>query len=282
MAGSAQQPERRCADPSVASYKWRRCRCAGCYEANRTYERRRNRLLAYGRWQPYVDAEPVRRHVRGLMAAGMGWQHIARMAGVPGGSLSKLLYGQGARPPSRRIRPGTAARLLAVRPTLQTLAAGARVDPTGTRRRMQAMAAVGWPLGEQARRLGRGLSNYSKTLDSRWCTAGTARAVAGLYEQLSMVPGPSGRSRQRAGSLGWAPPLAWDDIDDPACRPKLGSGSRRLRPLTVAERRAVVHRMWRDGTRDAVVAERLGVKVGSVRALRYRHGWTRRQRAGVG
>lgn len=284
MVPECSRPEP-CGSPSVARYKLHGCRCPGCYAANRAYENRRSRLIAYGRWQPYVDAEPVRQHVRALMAAGMGWQRISRLAGAPSGAVSKLLYGQDGRPPSRRIRPATAAALLAVRPTLEHLAPGARVDPTGTRRRIRALAAIGWSLTEQARKLGRLVSNYRRVLESPWCTAATAREVAALYERLCMTPGPSQRSRVRARSLAWAPPLAWDAIDDPACRPKLGAGSARVRPETAEERRTIVRQLWLDGTPDAVTAQRLGVEVESVRTLRCRHGWTgdrRTIRAGVG
>jgi hypothetical protein len=54
-------------------------------------------------------------------------------------------------------------------------------------------------------------------------TAGRARQVAALYDDLSMTPPPetnqreriaASRSRNFARQRGWAPPLAWDDIDN--------------------------------------------------------------------
>jgi hypothetical protein len=39
-------------------------------------------------------------------------------------------------------------------------------------------------------------------------------AVARVYEELCMIPGPSQRTRALAANRGWAAPLDWDDIDD--------------------------------------------------------------------
>ena len=43
------------------------------------YNRNRVRQIAYGRWQPYVDAEPARQHVQALQANGIASRlHRAR------------------------------------------------------------------------------------------------------------------------------------------------------------------------------------------------------------
>ncbi|WP_067812295.1 helix-turn-helix domain-containing protein [Actinomadura kijaniata] len=204
---------------TLTGYKIRLCRCPACTAANRRYVNRRTRLIAYGRWQPYVDAAPVRAHVRQLMQAGLGWRRIAALAGVSNGALCKLLYGdrRTGRLPSRKLRPDTAAALLAVRADLDTLAPGARIDAAGTRRRIQALAALGWSVCEQARRLDRSVSNYSTLMRRQYVTVATARQVRALYEQLSMVvPDPAGRNgvaraRAEAARKGWVPPLAWDE-----------------------------------------------------------------------
>ncbi|HEY2269252.1 MAG TPA: hypothetical protein VGI96_42005, partial [Streptosporangiaceae bacterium] len=95
------------------------CHCAACTEARRVAEGHRRRMKAYGQWQPFVDAEPARQHVRMLAAHGIGWKRAAELAGVSNGSMSKLLYGgPGDRPPAKRIRPETEAKILAVRPSL--------------------------------------------------------------------------------------------------------------------------------------------------------------------
>src|SRR5260370_105288 len=43
------------------------CRCPACRAAGRDYARQVARLKAYGRWQPFADAGPVRGHVSRLL-----------------------------------------------------------------------------------------------------------------------------------------------------------------------------------------------------------------------
>ena len=59
------------------------CRCADCRAANRAAENQRTRLIAYGQWQPYVDADQARAHVRRLAVQGIGWKRTAALAGSP-------------------------------------------------------------------------------------------------------------------------------------------------------------------------------------------------------
>jgi hypothetical protein len=214
-----------------AGYALDGCHCWPCTNANTAYERNRNRQAVYGRWQPYVDAEPVRQHVQALMAAGMGWRRISAASGVPTGVMHRLLYGarrdDGTRTPSRRVRPDTARRLTAVR---LDLAGGVPVDATGTRRRLQALIALGWARAEFARRLGVTPANFTGLMHRGQVTVRTQRKVRELYDELSMRRPPDDTHRQRgsvararnsARLAGWVPPLAWDDdtIDDPRGKP---------------------------------------------------------------
>lgn len=97
-----------------------------------------------------------------------------------------------------------------------------QVDGTGTRRRLRALQAIGWP-------------GWAITLHGPWTAAenihqlcrrrqrvtrDTHDAVCAIFDLLSMTPGPSDNTRRRAARDGWAPPLAWDDdIDDPKVLP---------------------------------------------------------------
>jgi hypothetical protein len=195
------------------------------------YGRDRRRQQAYGRWQPYIDAEPARAHVRHLMAYGIGWMHLAQQAGVPKSTVEKLLYGSPPRnmAPSKRIRPETASKLLALRPDPALLAGGADTDSTGTIRRLHALVAAGWPQSHLADRLDVNPANFGKTLRSPRVLMATDRAVRALYDQLWKAdPREHGvslhsynQSRNHAAARGWAPVGAWDDdtIDDPAAFP---------------------------------------------------------------
>lgn len=214
-----------------AKYHLEKCRCPICCKAARNYENNRYRAIAYGRWQPFVPAEPVRQHVRALGEFGIGWMRAARLASVPRGSVSKLLYGDPQRglAPSKRVRPDTALKLLTVEPTLENLGARMRIDGTGTRRRLQALVAAGWSQSELARRLGTDPANFTKTITSDLVAAGTARAVIALYDQLWRAdPVEHGvpqrwadTARRLAVAKQWAPIGAWDDdqLDNPDAFP---------------------------------------------------------------
>lgn len=223
-----------------AKYVVEQCHCDRCRRSMREYERWRVRQRAYGR-AAYVDAEPARRHVRTMMAAGMGLGQVARVSEVPYGTLSALLYGDATRglSPSRRIRPGTARALLAVEVSLDTMARGATMDGTGTRRRLQALVTIGWPQTALAGQLGMDQSNITRLIRSeRSVAVSTALRVRALYDRLWDTPPPqdscsekiaASRSRRMARQRGWVPPMAWDDeqLDDPAAAPDPGTEPQR-------------------------------------------------------
>lgn len=209
-----------------------KCRCRACRDANAAYQATIDRAKAYGTWNPYTDAEPVREHVRWLMSQGMGWQRVARIAGISSGAMTKLLYGHPLpdgtrRAPSKRLRHEAAAKLLAVHPDLDLLGAKALIDGTGTRRRLQALVAAGWSQSKIAARMGMTGANLNRVFNrSDLVHASTARAVRDLYDELWDTPPPerehrdkiaASRARSLARRRGWMPALAWDDdsIDDP-------------------------------------------------------------------
>lgn len=211
-----------------------RCRCRRCRDANSTDNRRRVRDQMYGN-PSYVDAGPARAHIEALTAAGMGLKRIVAVSDISQGQLWKLIYGKrrngGTRTPSKRIRPGTEARILAI--TLD-LAGGAKVDSTGTTRRIQALVAIGWSQSKIAARLGTTSANLLNLSHGRTgVTTARAKAVADLYDELwNTAPPRAGqrdkiaysRSIRYAALAGWSVPMAWDEdaIDDPTAIPNLG------------------------------------------------------------
>lgn len=247
------------------------CRCADCRKANRDDAARRSRLRLYGQWAPFVDAGPAREHVQVLAAAGIGWKRAAELAGLSRGTMRKLMQGgPGKRPPSKRIRPQTAAALLAVKASPANLGGRAVVDGTGTRRRVQALVAVGWSQAHVAVRIGLTPSGMSRMLlHQDQVTASTARAVRAVYDEL-WNQAPAGRTRWEKASVararnhalasGWAPPGAWDDdlIDDPQAPAPSGwqRGSDVPRGAELAEEAAD---LFRQGYGRELAAERLGV-----------------------
>lgn len=99
-------------------------------------------------------------------------------------------------------------------------------DGTGTRRKLQALAAIGWRWEDLGERLAVKYATVQRRACGRYATVhvDTAARVDAVYNLLSMTPGPSKTTRARALAKGWAPPLAWDDsaIDDPSAEPNWG------------------------------------------------------------
>ena len=263
-----------------AKYVVERCGCLRCRAANADYASRRNRLAAYGlSTSTLVDAAPVRAHVAALQAGGMGWRRIAAAAGVANGAVARLL-GHG-RPPRRRITPETAARLLAVR---LHLAPAARVDATGTVRRLRALVAIGWSQNQLADRIGWTPTNFSTLIAGTRTQVAhqTATRVRALYEHLwDQHPPEAGRGRQDpaararryAAQRGWGPPLSWDDdtIDDPAAEPypsEPGRPAHASRPRRVDLAEAA--HLEQAGVHIGEIARRLGVRASSIERARQR------------
>jgi hypothetical protein len=111
-----------------AAYVLDRCRCVECGTANTAYEQSRHRALA----PPFVSATQAREHLAWLAGQGVGRKQVAKVSGVSGGALHKLIYGDASRgsPPSRRIRVETHDAIMAVTPA--NIAPGATtVIPAG-------------------------------------------------------------------------------------------------------------------------------------------------------
>lgn len=249
--------------------------------AQQAYRRRRAAGLT-----EMVAAGPVRAHVVALLAEGMTVKAVADSAGVTAPTLSALLRGQPSKglAPTRRVTQTVAARVLAVRPVPPRLRLVALdsdsdrrvVDATGTRRRVQGLVAMGRSVRSLADRLGMSHRQLRELVHGDGgCTARTARAVGRLYDELCLVLPPTATAAQRSGvtrakawaaSLGWVPPLAWDDdtIDDPAAVPDLGAAPRSLVDLDDDEYLRAI------GVPDEDIADRMGVTLDGLQAARRR------------
>lgn len=162
------------------------CRCDRCKAARRDYDRTRRRAIARPDeiWLPYVSTVPARDHLAALASAGMGLRTVARLSGVSHGSLSKIVYGEPGRgrPPSRRIRPETLRRILAVRAV--DARGGQRVDATPTWRLLDELVAAGYSRRLLARALGSQAEQPSLQLARTTMRASTARSVEDLHARL--------------------------------------------------------------------------------------------------
>lgn len=97
------------------------------------------------------------------------------------------------------------------------------VDALGTKRRIRALMALGWTGRQIDAELGRKPTYTANLLcGPDRVNRATAASVAAVYERLSMrLPADEpdanrqviARTRGEARRKGWAPPLAWDEID---------------------------------------------------------------------
>jgi transcriptional regulator with XRE-family HTH domain len=160
--------------------------------------------------------------------------------------------------------------------------ASLQIPATGTRRRLQALARLGYTGTDIATHLGVSPARVSQLMrgnrSGKYVMVETAAAVAGVFEQLCMTI-PQGwthdRARRQAEANGWPPPLAWNNIDNPDERPhgvrdhvskhdvdpvvvdRVLAGER-LR-MTIAERTEVVRRARQLGWSFLQIEARTGV-----------------------
>lgn len=161
------------------------CRCDDCRAAAAAYERDRKRRAT----PAYVTAGSARSHVKWLQSQGVGLKTIAERSGVPHGSIAKLIYGDKARgmAPSKRIRPETRDKILAVRPA--DAADGARVPAARTWQHIDTLLSRGWTKVAIAKAIGQ--TSGGLQLGRATVSAGHARTIASLLDQ----PVPPRRSR---------------------------------------------------------------------------------------
>ncbi|MCX4792556.1 hypothetical protein OG369_43045 [Streptomyces sp. NBC_01221] len=187
--------------------------------------------MSAGQWEPFVDAEPVRKHLRQVNATGMSYRAICERLGfAQDSSLQHLMWGRGEYGPGQQVRRETAELVLSYWPSLNDFPDGARIDATGTRRRIEALAVRGWPRHLMAKQVGMEETHFRKASGRERVTARLARRVAAMYDAWwDQDPLEHGvplcsvsRVRADAARSGFRSALAWDDdtIDDPAAVPQ--------------------------------------------------------------
>lgn len=200
----------------------------------------------------YINSARVKSRLNELHDAGRSWREVARMVGMTEQGLYYLLDRD-------RVRKGTATKIMWAAET--ELSRTALVDATGTVRRVNALAAVGWPKRAQAERLGISFRRLSALQKQSQVCVDTAIRVSSLFEELAMKPGPSDWSRMNARSKGWPPPLAWDDIDDPDERPDTGSVERVAYPELYREKRGLGRSFMQIAAEEGIAPDSLERKL---------------------
>lgn len=243
---------------TYACYTKHGCLCPPCSAAAARYSKRRRHLQACG--QPTsLDATPIRRHAQRLVDSGMGISEIERRSGYNRVGIRRILRGD-----YQRVTIPTARKLLSVKPAPIELHETGKVDPTGTRRRIQALTAAGWTLAAMAEHGNVRKQTLSRVLIAGSVFAATRAEVAALYDALwdRQPPAATTRDRQNRGRAlalaarnGWPTPMCWDDdeIDNPAARPHGSLAGRKQHGASAAE---VRHLLGTDSGDN--IAKRLG------------------------
>ncbi|MFG3617449.1 helix-turn-helix domain-containing protein [Nocardia sp. NPDC047654] len=238
------------------------------------YNRLRRRQMAYGRWQPRVEAGEARAHVERLLGAGLRKTHVAALAGV-----SKATVVNVTRADTERISADIERALLAVEVperVADVTEANARVPIVGARRRVQALVAFGYPQSHLARELGLDPSHatFSALVGRRLpvdhtgqtISAERERAIKALFDRLQLTPGPSQRARDYGRTRKWPLPFEWDEtaLDDPRGRPQRGRWTPPKRTERRDARREQVAALTAQGLSADQIAEQLGITARTV------------------
>ncbi|MCY0931632.1 hypothetical protein OTB20_36730 [Streptomyces sp. H27-H1] len=203
--------------------------------------KRRKYLAERGTPSRSKDIADIQRHVRRVYYEGGMTSHaMAAQAGVGRDTIMHLINGyrvvQGRRVTTSCLLQSTIDKLWTIRLELPPDhgRAGAHLPPLGTRRRLQALNAMGYDGVWMASQLGICAGNLSALMlgrrGRRYVYAATARRVAAFYDKYQHTdPADVGRSawhvsttKTRAGKNGYALPWCWDEetIDDPRTEPE--------------------------------------------------------------
>ncbi|MGW1744514.1 hypothetical protein ACWCRD_02630 [Streptomyces sp. NPDC002092] len=192
------------------------CKCDPCWQAMRRSRKQYNVNRQLGR-PGLIDATPARERLA-LLKQTMTWGQIASATGCEPGNLHRIADGR-----RTQIRRGTLNQILAVHP--EPPAPGKYLDATGTCRRIRALRVIGYSAKVIAEAAGSAEVRIQLIGGGGQPTVRQhlAEKIAKVFVDLHDTPAPAGRSatrtRNHAVANGWAPPGAWDDIDDPAAMP---------------------------------------------------------------
>ncbi|WP_411095937.1 hypothetical protein [Streptomyces sp. 020-2-3H-GM] len=261
---------------TLSRYKYHGCKCLTCRVAYSEYATKRRRQSAYGTWQPFTPAAPVRQHVMDLQQAGIPVDAVTEAASVTRQTLARIVYGIPAGKPTQKIRKESAEAILRVSRADCQLGDGTRLDGTGTRRRIQALVAAGWSFVVLAKEMGFNDRALASLARADRVTVATARKVKDGYKRLNVLtpeqygvrPHAQSLARTVAAREGWVTAAAWDNIDDPNCAPdadaEAGADTEIAR---AAYRREEVTRLHEYRTADHEIAQRLGMAISTVRGI---------------
>lgn len=167
-----------------ARYIGGRCRCVPCRAANSRYETDRLRKRVTGDWNPLVDAQRARIHMKRLSRLGVGRRSVNAASGISGAVLWAIWTGE-----RKQIRKRTQDRILAVDEGAR--GGNSLVSAIPARKLIRELVIRGYSRAELARRMGL-KTPAIQFLGKAKITARNAARVERLYNSIErgvMRPG---------------------------------------------------------------------------------------------
>lgn len=235
---------------------WTTCSCPPCHED----KLRMAKIARTGQYRR-VPADAAWDVIDAWIGRGWTGQAMASAVGTARRTIEGALTHYRTTGVRRAFGPTIARKIVSSahrRPTT------GQVGVLGTRRRLQALAVMGWSLValSQRTRLPDTTLSVLREGHTTRVAAETANLVAVVYDELASTGGGDNAAARLARSRGWLPPLAWDDPDDPSEDGGVGDGpddevdviaveravlGRPALPMRPVDRREVVRRLSREG-----------------------------------
>lgn len=155
-----------------------------------------------------VDAAPAGARIRDHHAHHWSNGHLAHVFAIKDTTLRDVAAGR-----QDRITRDYADRIMRRWPTFANAPDDALVPVIPTRRRIEALHALGYTRRQHIDPMVP-TNNVSQLLRGDRVHIATHRAIAAGYAALAGTPGPSALTRSRAATAGFLPPAAYDDIDN--------------------------------------------------------------------
>jgi hypothetical protein len=192
------------------------CGCEPCLTARRRHKKHNTVMRQLGR-PAKVDATQARQRLL-LLHQTTGWNDLAVAVGGSASNLRDIAFGR--RNPIRRT---THDKIMAV--SVEP-SGGQYIDAAGSRRRIQALRAIGWSCRVIAERAATSEARVQLIANGQLTIRhGLANKIRNAYVILAAKPAPVDRNTARVRACAarneWAPPGAWndDEIDDPNAHP---------------------------------------------------------------
>jgi hypothetical protein len=192
------------------------CGCEPCLTVRRRHKKHNTVMRQLGR-PAKVDATQARQQLL-LLHQTTGWNDLAVAVGGSASNLRDIAFGR--RNPIRRTTHDK-IMTVSVEPS-----GGQYIDAVGSRRRIQALRAIGWSCRVIAEQAATSEARVQLIANGQLTIRyGLANKIRNAYVILAAKPAPvdrnTARVRARAARNKWAPPGAWndDEIDDPNAHP---------------------------------------------------------------